>query len=157
MASKTKAELIADAHAAGYTDVDDSWTVADIEARLAEPDAPAEGEQLTGADASEAGLDVSTEGVNAENINAEGDYVGTEMVPQVETPNANPDPNPHYPETGHRFAEKFSDGEAITAEAEDGTTLTWTDVDAIPGTIGDDPDETMRALHAAGSPSVKAE
>ena len=98
--------------------------------------------------------------VNDANVNKDGTYVGTEDAPQQPlSPNTDADPFPHEPTTGHRLGEKLG-GEFTTtvAEGEDeGKTLTWNDPDAIPGTVGDDPEETMRALHAAGSAAVKAE
>lgn len=92
--------------------------------------------------------------VDAANRNKDGDYVGTEEAPQVETVNASPDPHPHQPETGHRYAEKHGGG-TTTAKSDDGTSLEWVDPDAVPGTVGDDPEETIRAVYAAGGAAVR--
>lgn len=70
------------------------------------------------------------------------------------------DPNPHDG-GGHRHAVRAVDGDtALTAtvgEGSDQQALTWVDPDALPGTSGDDPEETIRAVHAGGGKAVKAE
>lgn len=70
------------------------------------------------------------------------------------------DPNPHRG-GGHRHAVRAVDGDTtLTAEDGDGDDrqkITWVDPDALPGTSGDDPAETIRAAHAAGLPAVTAE
>jgi hypothetical protein len=161
--AKTKKELLAEARALGLTDVDDKTTNADLEAAIAEKqeqderNPPPTTDETPDTDTGEGDvpdeLDVDTD-VDDNNVNADGTVVGTEDAPQTVTPNVEPDPFPHYPETGHRMGEKFGEG-ALTTESDDGETLEWVDPDAIPGTVGDDPEETMRALHAAGSPAVK--
>lgn len=93
--------------------------------------------------------------VDAANRDKDGEYVGTDEKPQTDTVNTKADPFPHQPETGHRYAEKHGGGK-VTAKSDDGESLTWVDPDAVPGTIGDDAEETMKALHAAGSPAVRA-
>jgi hypothetical protein len=88
------------------------------------------------------------------NVDESGTVIGTDVAPLTETVNAKADPHPHQPETGHRYGEKH--GGSFTATSDDGKKLTWTDPDAVPGTIGDSAEETMKALHSAGSAAVEA-
>ena len=93
-----------------------------------------------------------------ENTEDDGTYVGTEESPLTETVNADPDPNGLEPTgSSHRHAEKQGQTE-YTATTEDGKTITWTDPDAIPGTVGDSVEQTLRAAAAGSNPqSVKVE
>lgn len=94
--------------------------------------------------------------VDANNRDKDGEYVGTEKAPQTVTENVKADPNADNVLGSHRYGERHSgDVQAVTTD--DGRKLTWTDPDAVPGTIGDDPAESMEALADAGSPAVKVE
>lgn len=94
--------------------------------------------------------------VDENNFDEDGGYVGTEEAPQVETVNAKPDPNPHGEATSHRYAERQGGKQPSTTD-DDGNKLTWVDPDAVPGTVGDDPEETIRAVAAAGGAAVKVD
>ena len=78
---------------------------------------------------------------------------GTDEAPRTE---GLPDKESTSVGSGYRFAEKIG-ATVQTHEDDEGRTLTWTDPDAVPGTVGDDPVETVKALAAAGSPAVKVE
>ncbi len=82
-----------------------------------------------------------------------GTPIGTEEQPHTL---GLPDPESAATGSGYRFAEKHG-ATVQTHTTEDGRKLTWTDPDAVPGTIGDDPGETMEALADAGAPAVKVE
>lgn len=150
-----KKDLLKEAEDRGITGLTDKNTVKEIEAALAAAPTPADPGTAGGSDDPV----VTPQGeVDDNNVDEAGTVIGTEVEPQTETVNAKADPHPDYPEgSSHRHAERFGDGAVLSTTSEDGKTLTWTDPDAVPGTIGDDPEETMRALAAAGSPSVKVE
>lgn len=96
--------------------------------------------------------------VDANNVDEAGQVIGTEVAPQTETVNAKADPNPHPSDAGssHRYAERHG-GATLTTTDEEGRTLTWRDPDAVPGTVGDDPEETIRAVAAGGGKAVEVE
>jgi hypothetical protein len=82
-----------------------------------------------------------------------GTAPGTDQHPRTK---GLPEPESSTVGSGYRFAEKV--GATVAPHTtDDGKTLTWTDPDAVPGTVGDDPGETMEALAGAGAAAVKVE
>lgn len=92
---------------------------------------------------------------DAPNVDEDGTVIGTDEQPLTDTVNTEADPHPNQPENGHRYGERH--GGNYTAEGDDGETLTWTDPDAVPGTVGDTPEDSIRAVASAGLPAVEVQ
>jgi hypothetical protein len=98
----------------------------------------------------------TTPKVDEHNRDKDGEYVGTEKAPQTVTENVKADPNSDNVLGSHRYGERHS-GSVPSATDDDGNKLTWDDPDAVPGTVGDDPVESMKAIASAGGAAVKVD
>lgn len=149
--SKTKDELLAEAKAAGVT-ADESMTNAEIQDVIdgAANETPGHDPEGGGA-LPDIGAEPTTEGGPVDANMNPGDRPGTDVQPRTA---GLPDPAKYGEMSAFRFAERHPPA-VDSVVAEDGKTLRWVDPDAVPGTIGDSAEETIKALR--NTPAVQVD